>query len=117
MRSFTSSAIVRKAQAEIDKQLEEKRLEIAYNALTANAPSIARSTEALVLYALSLNGYGKKRIQQIHEWVCGMSEIGEMMGKEVTFNGVKAHMAEKYGIDFEELTLRMPTWEEFRDET
>ena len=116
MRSFTSSTIVRKAQAEIDKQLEEKRLEIAYNALTANAPSIARSTEALVLYALSLNGYGKKRIQQIHEWVCGLSEIGEAMGKDVTFNDVKAHMCEKYGIDFEELTLKMPTWEEFRDE-
>lgn len=46
-----------------------------------------------------------------------MSEIGEMMGKEVTFNGVKEHMRKKYGIDFDELTLKMPTWEEFRDET
>lgn len=117
MRSFTSSAIVRKAQAEIDKQLEEKRLEIAYNALTANAQNIARSTEALVLYALSLNGYGKKRLQRIHKWVCGLSEIGEAMGKDVTFNDVKAHIAEKNGIDFDELTFRMPTWEEFRDET
>lgn len=117
MRSFTSSAIVRKAQAEIDKQLEEKRLEIAYNALTANAPSIARSTEALVLYALSLNGYGKERLQRVHNWVCGLSEIGEAMGKDVTFNDVKAHISEKYGIDFDELTLKMPTWEEFRDET
>lgn len=99
-------------RAQERKELHE--IEIGYEAVKANTANIMAQGEAVMLYALSLHGYDKDQIKEIHGWYCSLLRMpGNMMGKTPKMPDVQALVSERYGVDFGEVKPQMPDFKQF----
>lgn len=105
MRSISKRTIRDLAEREVRKYAKEHEEEIAFEIYKRTTTDTVRQTEALVLYALSLHGYGGERLRRIHAWVVEALAMGEMMGRKADTAQVQQYIAEKYGIEFEETVI------------
>ena len=91
----------------------ENHEQIAYEALTNNAPYIIREMTAIMLYALSTHGYGEKRLNEIYEWFVDATNMPEVFGKRIDCDNAIDMLASKYNIDFSRLNIHFETWDEY----
>lgn len=105
MRSISKRTLQARAEREVRKYAKEYEEEIAFEIYKRTTTDTVRQTEALVLYALSLHGYGGERLRRVHAWVVEALSMGEMMGRKADTGQVQRYIAEKYGIDFEETVI------------
>lgn len=113
MNRRLNSKIVDELQAEVDKALDEERAKIAYEAVQYAAPELMAQAIAVMLYAMHLNGFGKKRLNRIYDqYVSIMNMPTNMMGKTATTSDAVKHMRDKFGIDFDRVK---PKGKRFRE--
>lgn len=105
MRSISKRTLQARAEREVRKYAKEYEEEIAFEIYKRTTTDTVRQTEALVLYALSLHGYGGERLRRVHAWVVEALAMGEMMGRKADTGQVLKLIAEKYGIDFGETVI------------
>lgn len=116
MRALSRKTLRQKVEMETEKYMQDNYAELAYHAVCEQAPNIMQQTEAVLLYALSLHGYGAKRLKDVHDWYCAiMGMPSDLMGKSPKMPDVQKIIREKYGIDFDRVKPRFQTFEEYRD--
>lgn len=114
MKALGRKTLRHKVAIETKRYMEENYEELAYHAVCSHAPMIMQQAEAAFLYALSLHGYGAKRLKDFHEWYCAVMNMPEdLMGKQPSLMDVKALMESRYGIDFGKVNPHFPTYEQF----
>lgn len=105
MKSISKRTLQARAEREVRKYAKEYEEEIAFEIYQRTTTDTVRQTEALVLYALSMHGYGAERLRRIHGWVVEALSMGEMLGRKADTGQVLEHIAKKYGIDFGETVI------------
>jgi hypothetical protein len=114
VKVLSKKTIYKKLEDAANKQIDEKSTEIGYNAVVGCMPHIVKQTEATFLYALSLHGYGAKRLNDFHEWFCAICNMpASIMGKENYAINTAEFMRDKYGIDFDKVRVVAPTYEKY----
>lgn len=114
MKSLGRKTLRQKVEIETEKYMKENYEELAYHAICGQAPIIMQETEAAMLYALSLHGYGAKRLKDFHDWYCQIMSMPQIMGKTPKLLDVMQVMQERYGIDFDRVNPKFPTFEQFK---
>lgn len=82
------------AQQEFLRQYEEMRCE----AFKQNKDDITRQAVAVMIFALSMHGYGEKRLNRVFEWFLEFLDFPEVFGKKLT-TAVAEKKCEELGID------------------
>lgn len=114
MKSNSRRAQRRKDEHQVDAYMEEHYGEIVYEAIRDNAPFVVKQTVAEFLWALSMHGYGRKRLAEIYEWFIGMDSLPHsIMGKTLDAPQIMDLMRDRYGIDFDRIGTTYPSYEEF----
>jgi hypothetical protein len=116
VKSLGRKTLRQKVEIETEKYMKDNYEELAYHAICGQAPIIMQQTEAAVLYALSLHGYGAKRLKEFHEWYCQIMNFPEIMGKTPKSLDVMQVMRERYGIDFGKVCPKFPTYEQYKND-
>lgn len=115
MRAFGNRTLKQKVIRETNKYMQENFKELSYQAVCSQAPAIMRQSEAVMLYALSLHGFGAKRLNDFHEWYCAIMNMPvNVIGKKNDMHNVLELMKSKYGIDFEKVKPDLPSFEEYQ---
>lgn len=103
----------------VDKYIKDNYEEVIYDSIALNAPYVTRQAIAEFLLALSFHGYGAKRLKDMYDWyieVCNMP--GKILGHKVNADSV-IKAVEKFGIDFDRISLDYQSYQDFckeRDE-
>lgn len=105
MRSISKRTLQARAEREVRKYAKEHEEEIAFEIYLNTTTDTVRQTEALILYALSMHGYGKRRLRRIHKWIVEVLGMGEMLGRKADTMQVQQLVAERFGIDFTETVI------------
>lgn len=111
--AYQGSAGQRKAVKAAEKYMVEQYNELRYSAFKENAEDMTKQIEAAMLYALSRHGYGAKRLQEIHGWFKEVLELPNVFGKPVNADAVMKTVRDKYGIDLDEIRVRIESHEDF----
>lgn len=114
MKALSVKVSSEKEKAKIDRYVRENYEEIIYNGMAGNAEYVSKQAVAQFLWALSMHGYGAKRLQECFEWflaVCNMP--GQVLGKTPNADDVIRLMADRYGIDFDRMQMHFQSYEEF----
>lgn len=113
MKALSNRTMMQKVRRETQKYLTEEYDKLAYEAVIAQAPVLMRQTEAILLFALSKHGYGEKRLNEIHGWFVSLTKMPDIFGKTPKASDAMMLMHDKFGINFDEVSPRMETWEEY----
>ena len=71
--------------------------------------------EAMVLYALSQNGFDKSRLQRIHGWVKQVARMPDIFGKPLQSESVIDYLKREFGVDCMELKIRKPDFRSWKN--
>jgi hypothetical protein len=113
MKSYGGKALTNRLKSECEKYIADHIEEIKYELFKEIVQDDFRQAEAVMLYALSKHGYGKVRLQRIHEWVNAMVNLPEFNGKPFTCTDCMFHVKQKYGIDLDDVEVRFESKEDF----
>lgn len=113
MKSFGGRASINRVLKECTKYVEQNMNDIKYQLFTEVVQENFRQAYAIVLFSLYMNGYRKKRIEDIHQWVLRTLNTREILGKAPTAVNCMEFMTEKYGIDFNEIKVNVESKEDF----
>lgn len=74
---------------------------------------------AVFMYAMSLHGYGAKRLKEFYDWYCAiMNAPADLLGKTPKTRDVVKLMSSKYGLDFGRVKPNFKPFKEwYRDDT
>jgi hypothetical protein len=101
----------------IQKARDKEEARIGYTAVQHEAPEIMRQTVAMMLYAMSLRGYGKKRLHYFYDWFCSIMNMpSNVLGKVPKTKDVMKLLTEKYEIDFSRIHAEFKPFEEWYDD-
>lgn len=113
MRSLSRKTQEQKDRNRVDKYITENYEEVIYDAIAMNAEHIIKQTAAEFLKAMSLHGYGAKRLNDVYEWFLDITNLpGKIMGKTASAESCMAAM-EKYGIDFDRIDPHYQSYMDF----
>lgn len=110
MKSLGKNTLRHRAEQEVKKVYDE----LYYEAFRESAPETMRQTLAVVLYALSLHGYGEKRLKQVLEWTQAVLRLSGFLGKSCRCTDCAELLKKRYDIDLSGITPNIETWEEYR---
>lgn len=96
----------------------EKRMITRYNAEQYNifqeqATEVARQTVAMMLYALSMKGYGTKRLNMFFDWFVDVLQMPKVFGREVHTMDAMEMLTDRHGIDFGRIKLNLQSYAEY----
>lgn len=114
MKALSVKVSHEKEKAKIDRYVRENYEEIIYNGIAGNAEFVSKQAAAQFLWALSMHGYGTKRLHDCFEWflaVCNMPD--QILGKTSSADDVIRLMTDKYGIDFDQMQMNFQSYEDF----
>lgn len=118
MKAFGRKTLREKVKYETEKYLQENYQELAYNAISGAAPYLVKQIEAMILYSMSLHGYGAKRLKYFHEWFRAVAEMpSSIMGKTPKAEDCENFLASKYGLNIGDVKIHFPTFEEFKEQS
>ena len=107
MRSFGGVATKNRIKHECDRYVAENLEEIRYQLFCEVAQDDIRQAEAVFLWAMSLHGYGTKRLQQMHRWFVDALQMPNIMGQTPAATDCMELLADRHGIDFAETIVRL----------
>lgn len=113
MKSLSDRVMSQKLKNEAKKYVDENYYTLMYEVLKYSSPKIMTDTEAMFLFALSLHGYGAKRLRDFHEWYKAIVEMPEVMGKQSKSGDCVKVLRERYGLDISDVTPNFVSFEEF----
>lgn len=113
MKSFGGRASVNRVKKECDKYVAENLNSIKYDLFCEIVQDDFRQAEAVMLYALSLHGYGTTRLQRVHEWFKDVVDMPDIMGKTPQCTDCQKMLTERHGIDFNEITVKFESREQY----
>lgn len=113
MKSFGGRASVNRVKHECDRYVVENLNSIKYDLFCEIAQENFQQAEAVMLYALMMHGYGTKRLQRVHEWFKEIVNMPDIMGKTPNCIDCQKLLTERHGIDFEEITVRFESREQY----
>lgn len=113
MRSYGGKATTNRVKRECDKYVQKNIDDIRYELFKDIVQDDFRQAEAVLLYCLTLHGYGTKRIQRMHEWFLAILKMPDLLGKTPTSQDCMKYLNEKYGIDFSEVNVRFESKEQY----
>ena len=116
MKSLGRKTLRQKVEIETEKYMKENYEELAYHAICGQAPDITRQTVAMMLYAMSLNGYGTKRLNKAYEMFLSVLNMPKVFGKDLKCEDAMKMLAEKHGIDFSRINPHFQSYEEYARE-
>lgn len=114
MKALSRKTQLQKRKDEVDKYITDNYEEVIYDAIAMNAPYVTKQAVAEFLLALSMHGYGTKRLKEMYDWyiaVCNMP--GKIMGQAVNADSVINEVQSKYDIDFSQINLSYQSYEDF----
>lgn len=113
MKALSRKTQEQKERDRVDKYITDNYEEVIYESVSMNAGNIVRQTAAEFLKALSMHGYGAKRLNDAYEWFLAITNLhGKPMGKSVSAEDCITAM-EKYGIDFGRIDTEYQSYEDF----
>lgn len=113
MKSFGGRASVSRVKKECDRYVAENLDAIKYELFQEIVQDDFRQAEAVMLYALSLHGYGTERLQRIHKWFKEIVEMPDILGKTPQCQDCMALLRERHEIDFDEVVVRFESREQY----
>lgn len=114
MKALSRRTQLQKRKDEVDKYITDNYEEVIYDAVAMNAPYVTRQAIAEFLLALSMHGYGEKRLKEMFDWyitICNMP--GKIMGREVNADSVISAVKSKFDIDFSRIDLKYQSYADF----
>lgn len=110
MKALGKNTLRHRAEQEVKKVYDE----LYYEAFRESAPETMRQTLAVVLYALSLHGYGEKRLKQVLDWTQAVLRLPGCLGKSWSCTDCADTLKKRYDIDLSGITPNIETWEEYK---
>ena len=88
---------------------------LVYEDVTRNVNYIIVQVVCMFLWAMSMHGYGAKRLNEVYGWFLEIMRMPEkVLGKKLDADDMIAHMEKKYGIDFDQLRgMKYNSYEEY----
>lgn len=114
MRSYSRKAFMSKQKNEVDKYIKDNYEKLIYESVAMNSGYVAKQAAAEFLWALSMHGYGAKRLNQFFEFflqVCNMPN--KIMGQTANADDIIDHVSNKFGIDFNRINTSYQSYEDF----
>ena len=98
-----------------------KRIETRYNAwqykiFEEQVTEITRQAVAMMLYALSLNGYGTKHLNATYEMFLDILNMPKVFDKMPECDDAMKMLTEKHGIDFSRINPHFQSYAEYARE-
>lgn len=110
MKAAGKNFMTRQAQKTAQKAAQELIQQnwdlIRCEAFKQNCDDITRQTVSILLYALSVHGYGKKRLSDIYEWFLEVLNYPEFFGKKLNTSATEKRCA-AMGIDLSRIKLEV----------
>lgn len=113
MKSFGGRATVNRVKQECDKYVADNLNSIKYDLFCEIVQDDFRQAEAVMLYALKMHGYGTTRLQRVHEWFKAVVDMPDIMGKTPHCIDCQKVLTERCGINFDEITVRFESREQY----
>lgn len=115
MKALSRKTREQKDNARVDKYIRDNYEQIIYDSMAENFVHIVRQTVAEMLYGMSQNGYGKKRLHKVLGWFNDVNAMPEdMLGKRPDAESVMKYMKREYDIDFDTINPNYQTYEEYK---
>ncbi|MBR1527774.1 MAG: hypothetical protein IJ642_00560 [Oscillospiraceae bacterium] len=90
--------MTRKAQQAAQELISQNYDLIRCEAFKQNCDDITRQAIAMVICALAMHGYGKKRLNRIYEWILEILNFPAFFGRKMSTT-VAEKKCEELGID------------------
>ena len=113
MKSYGGRATINRVKQECERFVAENLDSIKYDLFCEIVQDDFRQAEAVLLYAMSMHGYGTARLQRMHEWFKAAVDMPDIIGKTPHCLDCQKLLTEKHGIDFGEITVRYESREQF----
>jgi len=112
-------ALSRKTQEQkerdrVDKYITDNYEEVIYESVSMSAGYIVKQTAAEFLKALSLYGFGTKRLNDVYEKFLGIANLpGKIMNQQVHADAAIEAMEKMHKIDFDRINVNYQSYEDF----
>ena len=106
-------AYAKQLKKECDKYVQKNLDDIRFEIFKEVVQDDFQQAEAVMLYALSLHGFGSKRLQRVHEWVMAVLSMKNPLGKTPTSQDCMKYLKEMYDIDCRECTVEFEDKEHY----
>ncbi len=117
MKSNTSQRFMQKMKRELETHANNYVTEningIKFSIYQETSEETAQAIIATVLYAMSLHGFGQKRLKDVIEWTDAVLQMPKVMGKRANTDHVMKYIKDKYDIDVKDLKINIMSKEEF----
>lgn len=117
MKALGHKVMTERIKIETQKYLQDEYDKLVYAAMIKQMPEYVKQTEAMILWYLSKNGWGKKRLQWLHSGFVSLTKMSEVLGKVPQAKDCMKYLTDNYGIDFNEVNPNMESFEEFCNDT
>ena len=102
------------AKRQAEKHFYQNYDMLRYEAFQQNANDIIKQAIAMMLYALSLHGYGEKRLNRIFGYMLDILNMPDVLGKTPKADECMKYMNQKYHIDFDKVHVKLESLEEYQ---
>lgn len=98
---------------ECRKQLEQKVYDMKYDFFAEASDAVARGIMVAFVSVLDRRQYSKQYIRKMYEDMLLILDYPEVFGKQIESEELAKEFSEKYGIDFDEVKLKIEDKKEF----
>lgn len=114
MKALSRKTREQKDRDRVDRYITENYEEVIYEAISMNAGNVVKQTAVEFLLALSLHGYGAKRLNDAFEWFLAITNLPDkLMGQTISAEDTIKVIHDKYGIDFEQINPHYQSYADF----
>ena len=100
----------------INKRLQNSYTAAQYKIFEEQVTEITRQAIAMMLYGLSVHGYGTKRLQTVYKWTLDVLNLPKVFGKDFECMDAMQMLQDKHGINFELVNPKFQGFKEYYDE-
>ena len=103
-----------KRKDEVDRYIQKNYEKVIYESIAANSGYVCKQAIAEFLWALSMNGYGAKRLNDFFEFYLTVANMpSKVLGRQVNADDVIDTVQKKFGIDFNRININYQSYEDF----